>query len=450
MRKKRYGPLLCIIAVAAVVPAMYSPGLESSEYSDPEKVAGVLAGERDTACVSWWGFDEEDSTDYILQALNSGASTVIIPNVGRDWVIRPVSLPRDNQEIVFEEGVVVSAKRGEFLDPAESLFSIRRPRKNIVLRGYGATLKMWKEDYVSEPYQPGAHRHLINVHRAENVQILGLALKNSGGDGIYIRARDILVKDVVADGNLRQGISVTCGENILIENTILRNTAGSEPQSGIDLEPNMHTDKMVNVVIRNTVAEENAGRGFIVSLGPLNSQSEPVSIRFENCEARNNLEGISVMRFWDVGVEGAVRGLVEFVNTVSKNNILSELAVRNKSAEAALARFVDCVFRGGAEGNGILYFHLDERYHRPTRAYTLGALEFKDCVVEALGERPFAEITEGVVYRGGARDIRGNITLKSANPGKNISAELLDILSRAGLDVSLKSVREASTPSSEY
>ncbi len=426
----------CILAMG--VWLLPSTAAGAAEFREAEKVAEVLSGERNTADASWWGFDEEDSTEYLLQALDSGASTVIVPNMGKDWVIRPISLPRDNQEIIFEEGVVVSAKRGEFLDPAESLFSIRRPRKNIALRGYGATLRMWKEDYVNDPYPPGAHRHVINVHRSENVQITGLTLKNSGGDGIYIRAKNIVVKDVVADGNLRQGISVTCGENILIEDTILRNTAGSNPQSGIDLEPNRHTDKMVNVVIRNTIAENNAGRGFIVSLGPLNSKSEPVSIRFENCEARNNLEGISVMRFWDVGVEGSVKGLVEFVDTISEHNRLSELAVRNKSAKAATSRFVNCVFRGGAEGNGILYFHLDERYHRPTRAYTLGALEFKDCVVEAHGQRLFAEITEGVVYRGGVQDIKGDITFKSANPGKNISRELLDTLSRAGLNVSLK------------
>ncbi len=428
------GFALCGTMLLAGLIALCPAELESSQFNDPEKVAEVLSGERDTAYVSWWGFDEEDSTEYILAALISGAKTVIIPNVGKDWVIRPVRLPRDNQEIVFEEGVVVSAKRdGSFESVTSQLISLYN-RENVVLRGHGATLKMWKEDYQSEPYEPAEHRHALGLHISNNIKVLGLTMLDSGGDGIYIRrCEDIVIRDVICDGNRRQGISIIGAKNLLIEDAILRNTAGTNPQSGLDIEPHRDGLFMENVVIRNTISENNAGRGFIVNLGRLTSASDPVSVRFENCVARNNLEGISLMRFRD---ENSVKGTVEFVNTTSEWNRLSELAVRDTGADSPTElKFTDCTFRGRSQRSGVFYFGLEVRWERDRPVHNWGGLEFKDCVVEAHGERLFVDIKPEVMRRGGISDVKGNITLKSPHPQKVFTRELATILSQAGLTV---------------
>jgi hypothetical protein len=259
-------------------------------------------------------------------------------------------------------------------------------------------------------------------------------VENSGGDGIYVRScRNIHVKDIVSDGNRRQGISVTGVRDLLIEDTIVRNTAGTSPESGIDLEPNHPRNGLVNVVIRNTTAENNAGRGFIVSLGKLNSESEPVSIRFENCTARNNLEGISVMRLRDNGVQG----LVEFIGTVSEGNRLSELAVRDKSSKAGLIRFVDCTFRSKKSSAAPMYWGLEVHYEpKDNRTDTWGGLEFEDCIAETHGKTPLAQIGREVLQRGGVCNVKGTVTLRSSNPGEVLSKELADMLFQAGLKVS--------------
>ena len=56
------------------------------------------------------------------------------------WIVTPIKAA-SNQEIVFEKGVVVEAKRGEFKGRKDSLFSIRL-KENVSLIGYGATRRI--------------------------------------------------------------------------------------------------------------------------------------------------------------------------------------------------------------------------------------------------------------------------------------------------------------------
>ena len=80
---------------------------------NPQAVEEVQSGKRLVANAAWWGFDEEDSTDTLQAAINSGAKTLVIPNMGMDWVVRPLTLAGE-MELVLEPGVVVAAKRGEY------------------------------------------------------------------------------------------------------------------------------------------------------------------------------------------------------------------------------------------------------------------------------------------------------------------------------------------------
>jgi hypothetical protein len=52
----------------------------------------------------------------------------MVPNMTKDWIVRPITLAGD-QELIIEDGVVITAKRGEY-------------------RSYGATVRMQKEDYI--------------------------------------------------------------------------------------------------------------------------------------------------------------------------------------------------------------------------------------------------------------------------------------------------------------
>jgi hypothetical protein len=176
----------------------------------------------------------------------------------------------------------------------DSLFSATL-KENITLIGYGATLCMWRSDYNAAPYAKAEWRHILNFHSCTNVKVLGLTLTESGGDGIYLGTgkagvtnKNVLIKDVVCDKNYRQGISVITAEDLLIENTVMKNTDGTAPRAGIDFEPNHPDERIVNCVLRNCVSENNAGAGYVAYLSPLDATSAPVSLRLENCKAVGN------------------------------------------------------------------------------------------------------------------------------------------------------------------
>ena len=279
------------VVFSAVVVGLCSCAEAKDANRNEDAIAKVKAEKLDEARASWWGFDSEDATESLQAAIASGAKRVIVEDMGTPWIVTPIDVASD-LEIVFEKGVVVEAKKGEFHGRNDSLFNISR-KQNVSLVGDGAILRMHRKDYDAPPYSKAEWRHVINIRSSSNIKVYGLTLAESGGDGIYLGTaergvtnKDIHIKDVVCDGNYRQGISVITAENLLIENTVLKNTGGTAPQAGIDFEPNHSTERLVNCVMRNCIAENNNGCGFVFYLPNLTRQSAPISIRMENCVAR--------------------------------------------------------------------------------------------------------------------------------------------------------------------
>ena len=138
-------PLACLVAALIAFNSQLSFGQEKSPQpnaKNPAAIKELQEGSRTDANAAWWGFDPADSTDAIQSALNSGAQRVVIPYMGQPWVVRPLMLS-SNQELQFETGVVVLAKKGEFLGGGDSLFTARDV-EDLHIKGYGATLRMRK------------------------------------------------------------------------------------------------------------------------------------------------------------------------------------------------------------------------------------------------------------------------------------------------------------------
>lgn len=268
-----------------------------THQTDPDAVQEVMAGQRDVASAAWWGFDEQDATASLQAALRSGAKKLIVPNLGKPWIVQPLFLESD-QEVVLEQGVVIIAREGAFRGKGDALLTARE-KENITLRGPGASIVMRKQEYQNPPYDKAEWRHCLSLRGCRNIRVEGLRLAASGGDGIYLgrgtddrmHCQDITIRNVICEDHHRQGISVITAENLLIEGCTLRGTKGTAPQAGIDYEPNRPDERLVNCVLRDCVIEQNAGYGILMYLGFLNAESEPVSIKAENCQVRGNGQG---------------------------------------------------------------------------------------------------------------------------------------------------------------
>ncbi|MNZ70530.1 Pectate lyase superfamily protein [compost metagenome] len=108
----------------------------------------------------------------------------------------------------------------------------------------------------------------IHIRGATNVIIDGVTVKNTWGDGFYIneRSRNIEICSVTADNNRRQGMSITSADGVKILNSTFKNTKGTRPQAGIDIEPNKN-NTVSNVQILNSQFLNNKGAGIIIYAG---------------------------------------------------------------------------------------------------------------------------------------------------------------------------------------
>jgi len=412
------GVLIVSIFAVAVVLAICknASGTEavnsSVNFKNPDAVQAVLSGKETVANAAWWGFDENDSTDAIQEAINSGAAKVIIPYVGKEWIVRPIKLV-SNQEIFFEPGVVVMAKKGEFKGKFDCLFSVSGA-SNITLRGYGATLRMRRKDYKSSAYTKSEHRHTVEFRGCDNINILGLRLEYSGGDGIFIAAaikrpwqpcRNVLIRDCICNCNYRQGISVISVDKMLVENCLLKKTRGTLPAAGIDLEPSRPAHRLSNVVISNCVAEGNNGGGFVASISKLKAGSREVSVLFVNCYARNCVSaGLVVYAKGETGP----KGLIEFKNCISENITYDGARVLWEKDSSTKLRFDGCKFQNVAKKPNTYPIKLVLR--REEVVSQTGGIEFLNCYVYDNVNRPFLKIADAGDETG-IYDVKGEINV---------------------------------------
>ena len=370
------------------------------------------------ARASAWGFAPDDATKALQSAIDSGAKKVVVEDMGRPWIVTPIRLAGD-QEIVFEKGVVVQAKRGAFRGKNDCLFSAIA-RKNVALTGNGAALRMWKEDYHRE-YEKAEWRHCLSLRGCENVRVRGFTLAESGGDGVYVGVgpgkapcRDVVLQDLVCDGNYRQGVSVISAENLLIENCVFRNTGGTPPQAGIEFEPNGASERLVNCVMRNCLSENNRGDGYVFYLKPLMGASTPVSIRLENCRASGN--GGHPLRWVtrNEGPDGPTRGTADFVACVLEGSDRPGVMISENAAAGCRLRFERCRVADSARGSPELSPVTFSS--SPAAAGNVGNAEFADCVVRDEAPRPPMALLD---WTGGKRLERVSGTLIVERGGKS-------------------------------
>jgi polygalacturonase len=174
--------LLVLVSLGSLSAASQAPKLLN--VRDARAVEETVAGKRSIANAAWWGFNREDSTESLQAAINSGAKTLIVPFMGDPWIVRPLQL-RSRQEIVLDPGVLILAKKGEYQGGGDSLFTAVG-QSNLVIRGYGATLRMHKRDYQNPPYTKAEWRMGIALRGCRQVLIEGLRVESTGGDGFYV------------------------------------------------------------------------------------------------------------------------------------------------------------------------------------------------------------------------------------------------------------------------
>ncbi|MGG3497067.1 right-handed parallel beta-helix repeat-containing protein [Peribacillus simplex] len=249
-----------------------------------------------------------DETTEIQAAIYAAMGSTLIwtrQQVSK-YLTKKLFIP-SNITIIFEKGTIVEAAKGH----KGSLFFLDN-KENIIMKGNAATIQMVKSDYISE-FNAG-----INVRGCKNVTIDNFYIKDCGGDGIilaslltketYFPNENVYLTNNTIDNVKRNGITIGHGRNIIISDNTIKNTNGTSPEAGIDVETDTASRVVENVKIyRNNI--HNNKVGIYVS------GSKKIKI-FDNLVFDNTDGGISCVNNF-IGIYQQIRDVNITTNTIT-------------------------------------------------------------------------------------------------------------------------------------
>ena len=145
-------------------------------------------------------------------------------------------------------------------------------------------------------------------------------------------------------------MSVIGVRGLVVSNTELSDTAGTPPQAGVDLEPDVNGNELTGIEFDNVTASGNAGRGFQFSL--TNVPTQPVQAVLRNCRVvGGGMYGFSLSvsdgRFGKIA-EGSSISVTDFVTTdTGSTGILVESAPAELKLTFANTKISNASFAGG-------------------------------------------------------------------------------------------------------
>jgi hypothetical protein len=414
-------------------------GGASRHSCDPPPICGCKRP--DVVTASCWGFRELDSTATLQAALNSGARTVVVPFMGEEhpWILRAngtappnkgaVQL-RSNQRLILEDGVELRAMRGAFFGTGDCLLQANMV-ENLTIVGYGATLRMWREDYARPPYPKGEWRMGLSLRGVRNVGVFGLTIRESGGDGIYLDASEqvkgaptdrfncenVAIRDVHSLRNFRQGASIIGGVNISVSGSTFADTAGTPPSAGVDLEPDNTAQRISRVSFHNCTFRNNSGAGVDIFLLAFANYTSIVDVAFTDCV----VDGAGSAGYRIAGVlPTGPRGSVTVSGGSVRHTLGPGVAVEAKAATRLTTRFERVHFSDTArmrpgdthwapELAAMTPLWIDKLHKfNDITDMTLGGVVFDGVTVTDDRERPFLRVTYNTTIDAGVQDVTGD------------------------------------------
>lgn len=341
---------------------------------------GTVAGLKE-ARPDWWGFSASETAannlTYLTYAL--AASPNIIISKGTYSLDGPVMVP-SNVNIYVANGAIISKPTDGDNEGWWQFVDV----ENIKIEAYGAE---WK--YATKP-TADEQRHIFQILGGSKITILGAKANDSGGDGFYVGpgtlnaySANITLRDVSADNNRRNNMSITSVDGLLVENSSFTDADGTSPECGVDIKPNNATDLIKNVVFRKCNFSLNDSAGLNMNFTYFDTTSEPISILIDSCTTYQN----KYFGFTVINIDDSVPGHIIFRDNVSEEEGLNAIRLLGKSATGA---FVDVIRHTAINCDTAKDFNAANSFGAPfyvrdstnvaTRT-TVGGVRFKNCVI---------------------------------------------------------------------
>lgn len=135
-------------------------------------------------------------------------------------------------------------------------------KKNIEVCGCGVVSGDADNHDYTQQQRSGTHEwgHCLSFYFCENLFIHDLNVENATGDGFNAGGNNIVLRSIYAKHCGRQGLTISGpSENILIENCKFEDIYRTLPKAAIDVEPNLDTERVKNLIVRNVSAYDCYG-----------------------------------------------------------------------------------------------------------------------------------------------------------------------------------------------
>jgi hypothetical protein len=271
----------------------------------------------------------DDTAAWVAMTAFSGRK--FVPKPSSKYKIDRHDFAASDIYIFIEPGTIIETNSG--YGSSDSMFHFNG-QSDIVFDAYGVDFQFDAKPSTDE------QRHIFRIQDCSDIWIYGATAKDSGGDGFYLGLRDvpaerIYIIDCVSDNNRRNGVSVTSARDVFFINHISKNTTGTSPQAGYDIEPNeddvtsgQTEGPMENINFINCRSLDNVGNGFQYAGGSDLTQIGPFSVSFTNCVSRGDAINFQV---GGGDPSGTQEGMVEFTGCHGFDSDGNGLAIKGSN-----------------------------------------------------------------------------------------------------------------------
>lgn len=268
------------------------------------------------------GYVKDGSVDYtiFIQKGLERYKKVLMPN----FPIKVSGIfPTSNSEIFFQKNSKL------ILSPTS------RGRYQIIGIHGVENVKIYNPVLIGDRFQhlgtDGQWGFGIDIRLSRNVSVYNANVSDCWGDGIVITeskngftkkkefiVQNILIANSTVDGCRRNGITITGGKQITLDNIVINNTFGTAPEAGIDIEPDNERSYLDDINLKN-IKIFNARSGIQFSLNYYGSKikNKQAKIYVSNLDIADVVKGVYVTGFHKKPDFKQIQGLFSFNNMIT-------------------------------------------------------------------------------------------------------------------------------------
>lgn len=270
-----------------------------------------------------------DYTSYVQQAINENQN---------------VKFP-DFPILINDTGIFLRSNSNLYFQPNSSLvmaptdlgrYTVLTLNDLTNVNIYNPTLVGERDDHLGTGGEWGTG---LRINGSSHINVYDVNIRDMWGDGIYVgnyravESDDVLIENGLIDNVRRNGISIISAKNLTINNIVIANTNGTNPASGIVIEPNTQQEILENIHLNNitTINGDKEGIVFNASRFLTPNLSKEVSISINSHYDDGSRIALRFFKKGFVEEDLPLSGYIAIKNSVYTNTRMHPVTIPNEN-----------------------------------------------------------------------------------------------------------------------